>query len=222
IRTATRTNTPTGPTATRTNTPNGPTATRTNTPIVLTATRTNTPTVLTATRTATPGAGTCTTITGGGSFAISTTATCFKYVNTAFVRGGMFTVMNGSTSAANTLNWYGGRSESVTSCINDSQILNGNGAQLNNFTVAKDSTSAMYLTITGNAANTVSISIQNWMNGTGCSVAPTPLGPPGPTNTPAPATATRTNTPVGPTATRTNTPVGPTATRTNTPVGPTN
>ena len=71
-------------------------------------------------------------------------------------------------------NIAGGRSETVTSCINDSQVLNGNGAQLNNFTISKDSASAMYLTITGNAANTVSISIQNWQNGTGCSAVPTP------------------------------------------------
>ncbi|MBK9924831.1 MAG: glycoside hydrolase family 6 protein [Anaerolineales bacterium] len=41
------------------------------------------------------------------------------------------------------------------------------------------------------------------------------------TNTPVPATATKTNTPVGPTATKTNTPIGPTATRTNTSVPPT-
>jgi hypothetical protein len=45
---------------------------------------------------------------------------------------------------------------------------------LNNFTVAKDSAGAMYLTVTGNAANTVSISIQNWQNGSGCSAVPTP------------------------------------------------
>jgi len=208
----------TGPTATRTNTPVGPTATRTNTPIGPTATRTNTP--IGPTATSGGGGGGCsnpTVITGGGSYAVSTSATCFKYVNTANRWGTMWTVMNSSSSAANTLNWYGGRTETVTSCINDSQILNGNGAQLNNFTVGKDSTGATYLTITGSAANTVSISVQNWQNGTGCSVAPTPVGS-GPANTPAPATATRTNTPIGPT----NTPMPPTATRTNTPIGPTN
>ena len=31
------------------------------------------------------------------------------------------------------------------------------------------------VTITTNQANTVSMSIQNWQNGSGCSVAPTPL-----------------------------------------------
>jgi endoglucanase len=70
-RTATRTNTPTGPTltptrtATRTNTPSGPTATpsrtatRTNTPVGPTATRTNTPVAPTATPTSGGGGGTC-------------------------------------------------------------------------------------------------------------------------------------------------------------------
>jgi hypothetical protein len=162
------------PTATRTNTPIGPTATRTNTPLPPTATRTNTPIAPTNTPGGSDPCASPTVITGGGSFAITTSSTCFKYVNAANKWGGMFTVMNGSSSAANTLKWYGGRSETVTACINDSQTLNGNGAQLNNFTIAKDSAGAMYLTITGSAANTVSISIQNWQNGTGCSATPTP------------------------------------------------
>jgi hypothetical protein len=83
--------------------------------------------------------------------------------------------MNGSDSTvSNTVKWYGGRNETVTSCINDTQTLNGNGAQINNFTVAKDSNSAMYVTVTGNKVNTINLSIQNWQNGNGCSVAPTP------------------------------------------------
>jgi endo-1,4-beta-xylanase len=185
--TNTPTNTAIGPTPTRTNTPIGPTPTRTNTPIGPTPTRTNTPppsntptnTAIgpTPTRTNTPtsGGGTCTTITGGGSYSVSASGTCFKYVNAAFVRGGMFSVMNpGDSTVSNTVKWYGGRNETVTNCINDSQTLNGNGAQLNNFTVAKDSNNAMFVTVTGNKVNTITLSIQNWQNGTGCSVLPTP------------------------------------------------
>jgi uncharacterized protein with von Willebrand factor type A (vWA) domain len=87
----------------------------------------------------------------------------------------MFSVMNGSdATVSNVVKWYGGRNETVTACINDTQTLNGNGAQINNFTVAKDANNAMFVTITGNKVNTVSMSIQNWQNGTGCSVPPTP------------------------------------------------
>jgi|GEM_PF-1246856 len=158
------------------------------------------------------GCATPTVITGGGSYTLVLGDNCFKYVNAAFNRGAMWSVMNGSDSTvSNVVKWYGGRNETVTACINDSQTLNGNGAQLNNFTVAKDSGSAMYVSITANKANTVSMSIQNWQNGSGCSVAPTPIGS-GPTNTPTP-----TNTPAPPT----NTPTW-TATPTNTLVGPTN
>src|SRR5262249_40927702 len=104
----------------------------------------------------------------------SASGTCFKYVNTAFRFGGMFSVMNGSASGvSNVLKWYGGTSETVTSCTNTTTTLNGNGAQLNNFVIGKDANGQMFLTITTNTANTVSISIQNWQNGSGCSVAPT-------------------------------------------------
>jgi len=83
--------------------------------------------------------------------------------------------MNGSSSTVrNVVKWYGGRNETTTNCINDTQTLNGNGAQINNFTVAKDANNAMYVTITANQVNTVSLSIQNWQNGSGCSVQPTP------------------------------------------------
>jgi len=141
----------------------------------------------------------------------------------------MFSVMNGSTSASNTLSWYGGTNENTTSCSTQTSTLNGNGAQLNNFVVGKDSTGAMYLTITGSASNTVSLSIQNWQNGNGCSVAPTPVSGGGSTATTAPTTApTKTNTPVNTIApTKTNTPGStsvatntfvPTIAKTNTPV----
>lgn len=164
----TPTNTPVGPTNTPTNTPL-PSNTPTNTPIPPTNTPTNTPV---------PGGNPCsspTVITGGGSYSVSITGTCFKYVNAAFVRGGMFSVMNGSDSTvSNVVKWYGGRNETVTNCINDTQTLNGNGAQINNFTVAKDANNAMYVTVTGNKVNTITLNIQNWQNGTGCSVAPTP------------------------------------------------
>jgi hypothetical protein len=114
-------------------------------------------------------------ITGGGSYSVSASGTCFKYVNAAFVRGGMFSVMNpGDSTVSNTVKWYGGRNETVTNCINDTQTLNGNGAQINNFTVAKDSNNAMYVTVTGNKVNTITLNIQNWQNGSGCSVPPTP------------------------------------------------
>jgi endo-1,4-beta-xylanase len=184
---ATNTPTPTSttcacPTNTPTNTPvasntptNTPVAsnTPTNTPVA-----TNTPTNTPIGPTPTPGGNLCATptvITGGGSYAIPASGVCFKYVNAAFVRGAMWSVMNGSDSTvSNVLKWYGGRTETVTACINDSQTLNGNGAQLNNFTVAKDSANAMYVTITTNKVNTVSMTIQNWQNGSGCSVAPTP------------------------------------------------
>jgi hypothetical protein len=32
----------------------------------------------------------------------------------------------------------------------------------------------MYVTVTGNKVNTITLNIQNWQNGTGCSVQPTP------------------------------------------------
>jgi cellulose 1,4-beta-cellobiosidase len=191
-----------------------------------------------------------TVITGGGSYALAAGDNCFKYVNSTFTRGAMWSVMNpGDSTVSNTVQWYGGRNESTTACIADSQTLNGNGAQINNFTVGKDSTSAMYVSITANKANTVSMSIQNWQNGNGCSVAPTPISggggatntptntqggsTPTPTNTCACATVTRTNTPFPGSPTPTNTTcVCPTATRTNTPavsntptntaIGPTN
>jgi hypothetical protein len=185
----TPTNTAIGPTPTRTNTPLpsntptntaiGPTPTRTNTPLP-SNTPTNTPIgpTNTPTNTPMPGGNLCSTptvITGGGSYSVSASGTCFKYVNAAFVRGGMWSVMNGSSSTvSNVVKWYGGRNETVTNCINDTQTLNGNGAQLNNFTVAKDANNAMYVTVTANQVNTVSISIQNWQNGSGCSVQPTP------------------------------------------------
>jgi hypothetical protein len=144
-----------------------PTATRTPT---RTPTRTLTPTPGGSDLCATP-----TVITGGGSYSVSVSGVCFKYVNAAFPRGAMWSVMNGSDSTvSNVVKWYGGRNESVSNCINDSQTLNGNGAQINNFTVARDSANAMYVTITTNKVNTVSMNIQNWQNGTGCSVAPTP------------------------------------------------
>jgi len=165
------TNTPTNTpviTNTPTNTP-VPSDTPTNTPVV-TPTPTNTPV---------PGGNLCATptvITGGGSYSVPATGVCFKYVNAAFVRGAMWSVMNGSSSTvSNVVKWYGGRNETVTNCLNDTQTLNGNGAQINNFTVAKDSANAMYVTITTNQVNTVSMSIQNWQNGSGCSAAPTPL-----------------------------------------------
>jgi len=174
------TNTPTN-TPVATNTPtNTPVAsnTPTNTPVA-TNTPTNTPVVTnTPTNTPVPGGNLCATptvITGGGSYSVPASGVCFKYVNAAFVRGAMWSVMNGSDSTvSNVVKWYGGRNETVTACINDTQTLNGNGAQLNNFTVAKDSANAMYVTITTNKINTVSMSIQNWQNGSGCSVAPTP------------------------------------------------
>jgi|GEM_PF-2023152 len=201
--TNTPTNTPVGPTPTRTNTPIGPTPTRTNTavptntptptvtpfpgsptrtntPIGPTNTPTNTPIgpTNTPTNTPVPGGNPCaspTVITGGGSYSVSTAGTCFKYVNSGFVRGGMFSVMNpGDSTVSNTVKWYGGRNETVTNCINDTQTLNGNGAQINNFTVAKDSNSAMFVTVTGNKVNTITLSVQNWQNGSGCSVQPTP------------------------------------------------
>ena len=166
------------PTPTWTNTPGTPTFTPTRTP---TPTRTNTPgtPTPTPTRTNTPsGSDLCaspTVITGGGSYSVPASGVCFKYVNAAFSRGAMWSVMNGSDSTvSNVVKWYGGRNESVTNCINDTQTLNGNGAQINNFTVGKDSANAMYVTITTNKVNTVSMSIQNWQNGSGCSVAPTP------------------------------------------------
>ena len=172
--TPTRTNTPV-PSNTPTNTAIGPTPTRTNTPLP-SNTPTNTAVGPTPTRTNTPtSGGSCTTITGGGSFNLVTGDNCFKYVNSAFTRGAMWSVMNpGDSTVINTVKWYGGRNESVTNCINDTQTLNGNGAQINNFTVARDSANAMYVTITANKVNTVQMSIQNWQNGTGCSAPPTP------------------------------------------------
>jgi subtilisin family serine protease len=163
-----------------------PVPTKTGLPTLSTATRTRTPTRTstlansTATPTVTPassGSDPCaspTVITGSGSYAITTRLTCFKYVNSSFKWGGMFTVINSSSPAANILNWYGGLSESVNSCVDNTRTLSGNGTQLNNFTIAKASNGAMFLIITGSATNTVSITIQNWQNGTGCSVAPTP------------------------------------------------
>ena len=80
----------------------------------------------------------------------------------------------GDATVSNTVKWYGGLNENVTACVNNTQILNGNGAQINNFTVAKDANNAMFVTVTGNKVNTISLSVQNWQNGTGCSVPPTP------------------------------------------------
>jgi endo-1,4-beta-xylanase len=145
-----------------------------------TATATATATAIaTATPTATANASdpcaSPTVITGSGAYAVTATGTCFKYVNTAFRWGGMFSVMNGQdATVSNTLAWYGGASETVTACTSNSRTLAGNGAQLNNFTVGKDSTGAMYVTISGNKTNTVNLSVQNWQNGSGCSVAPAP------------------------------------------------
>src|SRR5262249_26486531 len=152
---------------TKTNTPVNPTVSVTPLP------KTNTPVPATNTPGGTDLCSSPTVITGGGSYAVSTAGTCFKYVNTTFVRGGMFSVMNGSGTMTNTLTWYGGLDQNVTACANQTKALSGNGAQLNNFTIAKDANGQMFLTITGSAANTVSISIQNWQNGSGCSVAPT-------------------------------------------------
>src|SRR6185436_12112526 len=124
--TNTRTNTPVA-TNTPTNTlvaSNTPTNTSvasntpTNTPVA-TNTPTNTPVPSnTPTNTPVPGGNPCSTptvITGGGSYSVSTSGTCFKYVNAAFIRGGMFSVMNGSSSTVrNVVKWYGGRNETTT------------------------------------------------------------------------------------------------------------
>jgi hypothetical protein len=172
VATNTPTNTPIGPTNTPTNTPVA-TNTPTNTPVP-----TNTPTNTPIGPTPTPGGNPCaspTVITGGGSYSVSASGTCFKYVNATFVRGGMFSVMNpGDATVINTVKWYGGLNETVTNCVNNTQTLNGNGAQINNFTVAKDANNAMFVTVTGNKVNTITLSVQNWQNGTGCSVPPTP------------------------------------------------
>ena len=171
------TNTPVPSTATptRTNTPvSTNTPTRTFTPaITATPTRTNTPLAATNTPSGSDPCASPTVITAGGSYNITTSATCFKFVTTA-PRGADWSVMNGGTSAVNTLKWYGLRNENGTACINDTQTLSGNGAQLNNFPVGKDSNNNTYLIITGSAANTVNISLGTWMNGSGCSVIPTP------------------------------------------------
>src|SRR5690349_8224628 len=72
------------------------------------------------------GCATPTVITAGGSYTVNAGDTCFKYVNSTFVRGGMFSVMNGADSTvSNVVQWYGGRNETVTACVNDSQTLNG-------------------------------------------------------------------------------------------------
>src|SRR6185436_17017631 len=127
-----------------------------------TPTITRTPTLtFTPSKTNTPGGDPCaspTVITGGGTFAVGTTAKCFKYVNTAFVRGGMFSVMKDGTSASDTIQWYGGLDQNVTACSNQTSTISGNGGQLNNFTIAKDANGQMFLTITGSAANNVTIS----------------------------------------------------------------
>jgi hypothetical protein len=166
------TNTPTRtPTAGFTFTPTA-TPTKTSTPaITATPTKTMTPTI-----TLTPGGGgSCTVITGNGSYPVTTTATCFKLVNAGYSHGALWSIANGNGTMTNTIQWYGGTNESVTSCVTNSQQLIGNGAQLNNITVAKDSNSAMFVTVTGSVANTINFtSIQNWQNGSGCSVAPTP------------------------------------------------
>jgi len=150
----------------------GPTPTFTATPTsttTLTPSKTNTPgTPSTSDPCANP-----TVLTGGGTFAITTSARCFKYVNTGFLRGGMFSVMKDGSSASDTLQWYGGLDQNTTACSNQSRTITGNGGQLNNFVVAKDANGQMFLTITGSAANNVTISIQNWQNGNGCSVIPT-------------------------------------------------
>jgi hypothetical protein len=178
-RTSTRTPTRTStlaavtPTPTRTWTrtwTNAPTSTRSMTS---TPTHTGLPV-----STSTPGSDPCanpTVITGGGSYPVSSAGTCFKLVNPSFKWGAMWSVMNGPDSTvSNTVQWYGGRNEAVTACANTIQVLDGNGAQINNFTVGRDSSGATYVIVTGNKANSVSIGIQNWQNGTGCSVGPTP------------------------------------------------
>jgi hypothetical protein len=137
-----------------------PTPTKPNTPPPPTATSTPNGSYLCASPTV---------ITDGGSYAVAAGGTCFKYVNTTFTWGGVWSVINGSdTTVSNIVKWYGGRNETVTACVADSQTLNGSGAQLNNFTVAKGTNGAMYVLITTNKANTVSLSIQNWQNGAGC------------------------------------------------------
>jgi hypothetical protein len=85
----------------------------------------------------------------------------------------MFSVIKDGTLATDTLQWYGGLDQNVTACSNQSRTITGNGGQLNNFTVAKDTSGQMFLIITGSAANNVTISITNWQNGSGCSVQPT-------------------------------------------------
>ncbi len=156
------------PTLSKTATP-APSTTKTPT-AAASATRTNTPVPPTATHAASG----CTVITGGGTLNITTTPTCFKYVNTGWTKGGIFSIGNWASSNVNTVSWYGGSGESSTSCANNSQNLNGNGAQLSNFSVARDANGAMFITITGTNVNNVTLSMYMWQNGTGCSVTPTP------------------------------------------------
>jgi len=147
-----------------------PTPTKTNMPFSPTATPTPNGSYLCASPTV---------ITDGSSYAVAASGTCFKYVNTNFQWGGLWSVMNGSdATVSNVVKWYGGLNETITTCTANSQTLNGSGAQLNNFTVAKGTTGAMYVLITTNKANSVSLSIQNWQNGTGCSDTATPTPTP--------------------------------------------
>ena len=142
----------------------------TKTPTVAaSATRTNTPAP-----TATHASSSCTVITGGGTLNITTTPTCFKYVNTSWTKGGIFNIGNWASSNVNTVSWYGGSGEASTSCGNNTQNVSGNGAQLSNFSVARDVNGAMIITITGTNVNNVTISMYMWQNGTGCSTTPTP------------------------------------------------
>src|SRR5690242_18093674 len=64
-----------------------------------------------------------TVITGGGSYGVSTSGTCFKYVNTTFVNGGMFSVMKDATSTSDTLQWYGGLDQNATACATQSSTI---------------------------------------------------------------------------------------------------
>ena len=88
----------------------------------------------------------------------------------------MASVRNNGT-AYTQVSWWGGADQNVTACKQDIKALSGNGAQVNNFVVGKNTAGKSYLQIQSTNTNTYSVivDVQNWQNGAGCSQVAPPL-----------------------------------------------
>jgi len=118
-------------------------------------------------------------LTGGTKTIPANKSVCFAADPGASAKGYMFSV-NNTGSASVTMYWYGADNENNTACSQMSRTLNA-GNQDNNRVLDRNAAKGKaYLYITNNTATTatVSLGVNSWNNGSGCSTEGSV--PPGP------------------------------------------